>query len=353
MASIKSIEDVVQRAESLVARVQGVVNQRQHVELPELPLPLTVTGCEEWVVLSEECCRRPRIAESKRLFKEKLLDPAAVPSNVLSQPDKIATLFRRIEECPSAFHKTALSVLSSALTKGFDDAEVIASTFTTAATELRAIDDARAMHKRICDLAESEAAINPASTKSIVEKARRVCQLEEVVTKNQVRIPNFTDLDTAASLMGNFVHALQSYDHLVHAEGLSGDDRASIAGKCTNDAVSSLQDATQAILNEKAALGAEVASLRRDLELIGAQANGAGSTVAELRSHVADLKQALSSRRRDLQSSLGESVYHIVHAIVAGTIPPLAETSDADLGVAIRKAVECGYQLNLEPPREN
>jgi hypothetical protein len=87
--------------------------------------------------------------------------------------------------------------------------------------------------------------------------------------------------------------------------------------------------------------------------LIGGHFATPGSTISELRASVPALEEALAARRRELKSFLGEAVYRVVQALAEGVIPSAEIVRDGELGAALRKAVECGYKLQLEAPREN
>jgi hypothetical protein len=352
MNSIKALEDLVQRVEAVAARLQGIDAQRQAVRLPDPPTPLTLDGVEEWAGVAEECCRKPRIAESRRLLKDKGIKAAAIPAHVLGNPDAIRDIMQEIEKLPTAFQKPALGAVGGALTKDFEDAEAIISLYREASEELQRIDELRTAQGWAYQLATREVAVDPGGAEDIVGRAAEVGQLCDLAVGRGIALREFRSLVEALDVLGELGSAVHDYERELLAEGLDVEENP-IASKNVDEAIQSIRHADAALKREKARLQEQAASLAGQLEMIGGHVGTSGSTIAELREFVQALEEALAGRRRELRSSLGESVYHTVETMTGGTLPPNNVVSDGKLGAAIRKAVKCGYMFRLEAPREN
>lgn len=352
MNSIKALEELVHRAEAVVTRLQAVDGQRGAARLPDPPVPLTLDAAEEWTTIAEEHCRKPRIAESKRLLKEKGLDAAAIPAHVLSSPEAVAEIIKRVTEYPPEFHAAAFGAVGAALTKGFEDAEAVISTYGTAVERLRLIEGLRAGRDWVYRLAIRETAASPGGAEEIVERAEEVGNLSELPEKYGIQLREFASLADALSVLGELSKAARGYENTLLEEGLTEEPNP-VAGVTVEEAAHRMTQVVAALHSEKTRLRGEASALGRELSLIGRQASVLGSTISELRLEVQELGKALADRRRELQSSLGEPVYQVVQAIAAGDVPSRDVVSDGELGAAIRKAVESGYRLHLEAPHED
>ena len=352
MNSIKALEELVQRVETVVVRLRDIDGKRQTARLPDPPTPLTLDGIEEWAAVAEECCRKPRIAESRRLLKDKGLEAAAIPAHVLGNPDAIREIMKEIEEFPTEFHHRAFEAVGAALTKDFEDAEAIIVLYRTAGEELQRIEELRTAQGWAYQLAAQEVAVNPSGAGDIVGCAEEVGQLCDLAVGHGVGLREFSSLAEASNVLGEFSTAVHDYNRLMLAEGLVGEEIAA-SNKNVDEAIPIMRQAEAALRGEKARLQEQAASLVSQLEMIGGHGDASGSTIAELREAVQALEQSLEDRRRELQSSLGESAYEMVETMTNGAIPSDELFSDGELGAAIRKAVKCGYTFSLEAPREN
>ena len=58
MYSMTTLEQLVQRTEAVVARLQ-ILDVHPDILLPDPPVPLSLNAIEEWVEAAEESCRKP------------------------------------------------------------------------------------------------------------------------------------------------------------------------------------------------------------------------------------------------------------------------------------------------------
>lgn len=351
--SVKGLEQVVEQVEALVARLENLDRQNGEVRIPKAPVPLTLETTKEWVTLAEEYCRKPRIAASKEFLESKGIATASIPSTVLENPDAITRIIEIVESCPCEFHEPAFVAVGSALTKGFEDADTVVGAFRVAAEELSELDDPVGEKLEwVRTVATNDAAVDPHDVSRIVEDAKEVCELCEVAQCELVKIDAFATLEEARDVLSRFNQAAQKYGNKFIEEGLEEDERTTVTGIDVTVAASILEKAWVDLIEEKNDLENEANSLKRQLAMTGADWEVSASTIAELRQIVQNGKRELARKRQELQASLGETIFEVVDSISRNEMPSQEQISDESFGAAIRKAVECGYRLNLEAPRE-
>ena len=348
--SIKALDDLATEAESILERVQRLDLTNDSVRIPRQPIPLTLISATEWAASVEECCKKPRIAESKRLLNDNGIATASIPADVLEDSESITKYVSEIQGLPTEIHDAAFTALGAALTKGHDDAESVVQTYADAVSELSSLD--RTNREWLYSLAAIAVANSPNDATEIVAEANDVSHLLIAAEDAAVVVGTPDRIADLKPLLQLFNSAITDLENFCLAEDISREQEVSLAGKPIDTATAELEHAVFQMRRNKTSLEREAQSLVEQYEMIGGQYTLSAATIAELQSAVADLKQALTQRRTELRHSLGESVFEIVDSLSKGKVPT-DEVSDNELGAALRRAVECGFQIKVEPPHED
>jgi hypothetical protein len=105
--------------------------------------------------------------------------------------------------------------------------------------------------------------------------------------------------------------------------------------------------------NEKTDLIQRAAIIQKQLEMMGAENHDEAETLRQWRELVPELKKLLEDRRSAARESLGTATFGVIESLIEGRLPSEDEVPDEGLGKAIRKAIECGFRLHMEAPRED
>jgi hypothetical protein len=349
---VRSLNRLVERAEAIVTGVRALDIGDGNVQIPEVPLPLSLEAIEEWLQGAEECCRKPKVAKSKQLLAAEGISAAAISAAVLKDPDSLADIIQRVKTFPEMLQTAILDSLAGALTKGFDDAEEVVRIFAGASQAMKGLARVPDNCSWLSPMVAGEIAKNPRLGKNIVDVANEVIRQCNVVERYKVEVKPYQSLEDAKVALAQLCRAIQEYTQILAAEGVQ-DARVSIEGLCVSEAMNALSLATTNLRGEKARLIREAEALQKQLELLGVEYDQTPLTVATLRQAIVDLNKMLDSKRQEFRSSLGSRVFQVVEALAVGTLPSPDQVKDSELGKAIRKAVECGYRIHLEIPHED
>jgi hypothetical protein len=347
--SLKSLIEIVERAENVTNRIRALNVEDPEVSFPDVPLPLSLEATEAWLETAAECCRKPLLARSKRLLESKGLATAAIPAAVLDRPESIAGLLQGADRLHEGLQAAALESVGRALTKSIEDAASVIAVFTAASRELKVLTNSE---KWVVALAAAKSAEAPGDAKAVVDVARRVIGHCNAAARAGIEIPAFSSLEEALTALTNLNARIREHDGLLVSEGLT-DEHAPLTGLSVDDAVYKLQQATAHVRSEKNTLLQEAQQIGSQLELMGGENYDTASTVAELRRLVPRMRDLLEERRRGFRASLGSTAFQIVESLSEGKLPTVENVTDEELGNSIRKAIECGYRFKLEAPREN
>jgi hypothetical protein len=347
--SLKGLMEIIERAEIVSDRIRALSVKDHDVNIPDVPLPLSLAATEAWLDLVSEYCRKPLLARSKQLLEAREIATATIPADVLERPDSIADVLQGVDCLHEGLHAAAIESIARALTKGIEDAESVIGTFTTASEELNTLADSQ---KWVVALAAARVAEAPSNANAVVEIARRVVEHSEAAARKGVDIVPFVSLEDAVKDLTQFNTLNQEYDRLLVLEGLS-EERVSLSGLSIPEAVDKLLLATAKVRSEKVRLLEDIQAVESQLKMIGGESPDTASTVAELRHRIPRRQELLDERRRIFQTSLGQTAFRVVQSLVEGKLPAPGDVTDEEFGNAIRKAIECGYRFQLEAPREN
>lgn len=348
--SLKSLTECAERAEDLVAQIQRL-DVPSDVLLPNVPLPLSLQALEEWLASARESIRKPKLARSRALLEARGIDTAAIPASVLNDPDALQHLAERIDALPEGLRAKASEALGRALTKDLTDAESILARYDFAATAIQAVYQEAAGHDAICDLIVAPIAELPEQAPQITASARTALGLCVAFGKMGIPVPVFHHLDEACKTLAGLSRDIGAYDQLLALEGLLA-ERIEFQGLEASTATQHIANETLRISQEKLSLLAQLESLSHQHAAIGGQFDHQASSVADLRVHVRDAQENLNQRRAQLEAELGQDAFRIVLSLLKGDCPSREEAGDAELGDALRRALDCGYQFQLEVPHE-
>src|SRR5262245_8334393 len=99
--SLAGLTQLVDRVEELATELRELSATDSEVQLPEVPLHLSLESIEEWLTAVEECRRKPLLARSKRLLEGHGVDTASIPAVVLESSDVIGGLVQKILGFPT------------------------------------------------------------------------------------------------------------------------------------------------------------------------------------------------------------------------------------------------------------
>jgi hypothetical protein len=347
--SLKGLTQIVERAENVADRVRLLKVEGEDVQIPDVPVPLSLEATDKWMDVAEECCRKPLLARSKQLLESKGIGTATIAAAVLDKPESIAELLQGVASLHEGLHTAAFEAVGRALTKSIEDAEAVIEEFTGASRE---IDTLAGGETWIAGLAAARVAERPGGAQAVGQLARRVVEYCNAGLRAGIEITAFASLEEASEALIKLNARMQAYDALLVAEGLS-DEHVSLAGLQVDDALNSLTQATRNVESEKYRLTHDAQTLQSQLELVGGGICEPASTVAEFRRLVPELTALLEERRGIFRGSLGPTAFGVVESLAEGKLPIADKVTNEELGNAIRKAVECGYRFYLEAPREN
>jgi len=255
--------------------------------------------------------------------------------------------------CPLPFHRPAFDAIHAALTKGLEDAMTIVEEFTTARNELVALDHAKDRREWVWSLAVAAVAADRGGAAGIVQEVASLIELCDAVELRGVEVSPCASISEGLEALTGLNDAVHSYDRMFATEGLPENERASLKGLDVETSLLALERAVSDLASERDSLRSTIQLLKSQLNLIGSQCDTEASTIAELRTVAKEVKGQLTKRRQELRSSLGGKVFSVVESMSGGVIPSPGKVDDGSLGAAIRKAVDCGYQIRLEAPRED
>lgn len=347
--SLKGLMEIVERTENISVRIRALGITYQDAGIPDVPLPLSLKATEEWLELATECCRKPLLARSRQLLGAKGIATATIPAAVLERPDSVADLLRRADNLHQGLHAGAFQSVARALTKGIEDGESVIATFTTASDELKTLADSEDW---IVDLAATKIVEAPTNANGVVAMAQRVSENCNAAAQRGVQILPFVSLEEALTILTNFNAVNLEYERLLASEGLP-EERVVVTDSSVQEAANKLLLAIANVRSEKMRLARDAQIIESQLALLGRESSDTASTLAELRHVIPRLQESLEERRRAFRTSLGSTAFHVVESLVEGKLPTAEDVTDEDLGNAIRKAIEAGYQFQLEAPREN
>jgi len=351
--SLKGLEETVERAEDVLQRLKGLDQRNGGVRVPILPVPITIETISEWLEDAEECCRKPRVAESKQLLLEKGISVVSIPLKVLNEPESLRALLDKINRLPDALHESAVGAVGRALTKGLDDAQEAVEIYSAAARQLEVVRSNEQRPAWVYTVIIRAAAESPGDAPHLVEQANGLYQLLDAAKAYGVVVEPCESLAEACGRVREFLTAVRGYASLVAAEGLEDNVRTSLRNKPIVAATECVQQATSEIAIEKNQLQERIQALIKQLVRVGGKSRVHATSVAELRKEFQDLSGDLKARRQLLLSSLGQDVYEVVETLLDGEVSPAERVPDDALGRALRKALECGYRLRLEAPLED
>jgi hypothetical protein len=345
------LEQLVDRAEAVTAALRGL-SITEPLQLPEVPLPLSLESVESWLMTVEECRRKPRLARSKQLLEAHGIDTASIPAVVLESFDAIASLLQKIDDFPIALQSASLSAVGRALTKDIADAASVVEQFCEAVDAIGGLEGQAVEYRWVYELAVKSVADNPVNGTEIHQQAEEILQHALAAGRCGVIVDSFETLEAALAALSTFNDALAERNTLFAVEELSPDND-DLGNHNVQTATEILHQTVQRLSSEKQSLIQQVKGLLSELESVGSTFDVEATTVAELRARVPELRAALDKRRRRLRESLGKDVYEIVEVLAKGDVPTRTQVGDTKLGAALRKAVKSGYRVRLEVPHED
>ena len=350
--SLAGLTQLVERVEALATQLRGLSGTESEVQVPDVPLPLSLQSTESWLRTMEEYRRRPRLARSKQLLEAHGIDTGPIPAAVLEDSDALSELFQKIDPFPTVIRAASVKALAAALTKGVDDATNVLEQFSEAMDAIGDLETRSAAHPWVYELVAKSIAASPTDASDIAEEADAILQHAIAASQHGVTIGTFETLSDALGALSAFTGGLAERNRYSIDEGLSQNSN-DLKGHDLHTATSTLEQSLERLQNEKKQLAQQASDLLSQLDALGRTVDIEASTLAELRGRVPELRTALEERRRVLRESLGKDVYQVVQTLAEGQVPPAARVDDANLGRAVRKAIDCGYQIRLEVPRED
>jgi hypothetical protein len=351
--SLKSLVDLVEQAEEVEQRLESLNAAPGGAKLPDFPAPIKFEAVLTWLQEAEECLRRPRVAESKRLLAERGIESTGLAANVLGEPESLREIAEMLDLMADGLRPNATAALARALTIGIDEGRAAVGEYKSAAEALESLHLDQPARDWLHKLTIKELAVSPADSKNIVEKLSGTCEFLDAVEAYGVVTCPYNSLEDAAEEANEFLKVAREYGSLISGEGLEADLRAAVDGKNTSKAIDVARRAASGVLSEKSILQAEVFALREHLFRLGGDSPVAADTLAELRNQRARLTEEIGVRQRSLLSSFGSEVSEVVQALLEGRLPSTEGTTDEVLGHAIRTAIESGCRFRLELPHED
>jgi hypothetical protein len=350
--SLVGLTQLAEEVEAIADEIRGLTVIDIGVQIPDIPLPLSLKTTAEWLTAVDECRRRPRLARSKQLLEARGIETASIPAAVLESPEIITELLDRIDAFPIDIRPAAIVALGRALTKDFGDGKAVTDQFADAAAAIGDLEAEAREHPWIYKLAAELVANSPVDATDVVDQATDVLQHSNAAAHHGVNVGVFETLPGALQALSDFNSALAAWNQRLAGEGLpgAGDD---IGGCDVLAATVILQQNRKELDDEKLSLIQQIKGLTSQLELLGGRFDADADTVAELRGVLPELQSALEKRRRALRQSLGKGVFQIVESLAKGELPAKTRVDDAKLGEALRKAVDSGYRISLEVPSED
>jgi hypothetical protein len=350
--SLVGLTQLAERVEAIADEIRGLNVIDAGVQIPDIPLPLSLETTAEWLTAVDECRRRPRLARSKQLLEARGMDTASIPAAVLESPEIIEELLGRIDTFPIEIQPAAITALGRALTKDFGDAKAVTDQFSDATAAIGDLEAEGVDHPWIYKLAVALVADSPGEATEVVDQAKDILQHSSAAARHGVSVGSFETFVEALQVLADFNRALAAWNQRLAAEGLPP-ARNDIGGRDVLAATVILQQNRQALDDEKRSLIQRMQDVTSQLEMLGAKGDADATTVAELRERVPELMSALEERRRALRQSLGKGVFKVVELLAKGELPTRARVDDAQLGEALRRAVDSGYRIRLEVPGED
>ena len=343
---------LVDRVEVLSTTLRGLNISEPELQLPDMPLHLSLASVEGWLTTVEECRRKPRLARSKHLLEAHGIDTTSIPAPVLESFDAIASLLQKIDDFPISIQTASLAAVGRALTKDVADAAAVVDQFGEAVEAIADLERQAVDNPWVYELAVKSVADRPADGTQVYQQAGEVLQHVLAARRCGVIVDNFETLGVALAALSTFNDALAERNERFAVEELSprSDD---LKDHDLQTATAILHQTVQRLTSEKQLLTQQVQKLVSDLESVGITPDVEATTVSELRARVPELRTALDKRRRTLRKSLGNDVYKIVEVLAKGDVPLRTEVDDTKLGSALRKAVKSGYRVRLEVPHED
>src|SRR5919206_2189397 len=127
--SLVVLMQLVDRVEVLSTTLRGLSITEPELQLPDVPLPLSLASVEGWLTTVEECRRKPRLARSKHLLEAHGIDTTSIPALVLERFDAIESLLQKIDDFPISLQAASLAAVGRALTKDVADAAAVVEQF--------------------------------------------------------------------------------------------------------------------------------------------------------------------------------------------------------------------------------
>lgn len=351
--SLSALTQQAEQAERVAKEIRDLnLTALADARLPEVPVPLTLESAFEWLKAADESRRQPRRSRSKRLLEAQGIETASIPAAVLNEADTIAKLLEQLTSFPEEIRPLALLALGRALTKDLADAEAVAEQFLAAAGVLTELKDEVGDHLWVFNLAAAAIAQQPPQATEIADQARDTLQQCSAAVDYGVAVAPFETFDEALRALSEFNRAMAENTQRAAAEGLTA-QRPSFEGSDVAAATAILQQSRVRLEDEKRRLSNQIQDLTSKLEAIGGSFSTDATTLAELRDTLPDLQAALDNRRTELRRTLGKEAFRVVESLANGELPTSARVTDAALGQTLRKAVECGYRVRIEVPRED
>ena len=351
--SLSALTQQAEQAEQIAKELRDLnLAVSADARLPEVPVPLTLESAIEWLKAADESRRQPRRSRSKRLLEAQGIETAPIPAAVLDEADAISELLEQLTSFPEEIRPLAILALGRALTKDLADAEAVAEQFLAAAEVVTELKDEVGDHLWVFSLAVAAITQQPQQATEIADQARDVLQQCSAAVEYGVSIEPFETFDGALRALSEFNRAMAENTQRAEEEGLTA-QRPSFEGSDVAAATAILQQSRVRLEDEKRRLSNQVQDLTSKLEAIGGSFSTEGTTLAELRDTLPNLQAALDKRRSELRRTLGKEVFRVVESLASGELPSSARVTDAALGQTLRKAVECGYRVRIEVPRED
>jgi len=251
-------------------------------------------------------------------------------------------------------HDQSITLVRHGLTKGISDAQEAMYALRDLAVALQPALELIARWPEPTAVILQALPESTADFSSYLKRALALCEYLKQLDQLGIRIS--VAPTTMAELENQLVSFNKSYRNLqeiVSREGLTGQNTLVLKERDLADATEDCDRRRSEIVKEKSVLRESYDSLSKRLKGMGVEPGSYPETVSEFLDAVHGIEKQIAVRHNQLVGTLGPEAVIVVDCVMAGRLPSNEELDDQQLGQAIRRAVNAGFQIRIEAPIED
>ena len=155
-------------------------------------------------------------------------------------------------------------------------------------------------------------------------------------------------INVATALLESLNAVLAQRSQVYDQEGLDDEEGPSIDGQSVVEAQQTITGYLQQLQAEKQRLVVQTKNLVEKLERLGGAIPPVAQDPDGLTVTVHELHVRVKKRQSALTRAIGKEAVRFIGALSSQCVPN--DLSDSDVGRYLRKVLECGYTVTLEPP---